>query len=280
MFLHVAQGLGFAIECGFFMLVAKWISDQAADDHFDANQEIEKNANLAVGLRRAGLYLGVAIGMYGSVSSGISHGFWNDAQALARDGVLIVIFTMISRIVNDKVIIPGIDNNTAIKDKNVAVGLTEAGGYIATGLVMYGAASGEGGPWWSTIVWFALGQVALLMMIRIYEWKTPYEVVNEIQEGNVSAGLMLGGMMVAMGFILKGAIAGPSSGWIPDLEAFGISTINSVVLLVFLINNLVDRFFLPGTEIQTEIGDQNIAAISVVISVKIAMAIFISAVVL
>lgn len=281
MLIHAGQGVGFAIECGFFMLLAKLISDHAVKKQYNANQEIEEHANLAVGLRRTGLYLAVAIGMYGSISSGNSYGFWQDAWTLAIDGMLIVVFTMVSRLLSDWVIIHNIDNTKAVKEGNLAVGLVEAGGYIATGLIMYGSVSGQGGSWWSSIVWFVLGQIAILILAFLYEWVAPYKVVKNIREGNAAAGLMLGGMMVAMGFILKGAISGPSIGWIPDLQAFGISLINSIALLLVIFHQFVDRIFLPGTTIRTEIErDKNISAISVVVAVKIAMALFISAIVL
>jgi uncharacterized membrane protein YjfL (UPF0719 family) len=278
---HAVQGFGFAIECGFFMWLAKMVFDLTTMSHYDPNYEIEENSNLAVGLDRAGLYLGIAIGMYGSVSSGVSHSFLQDSQALAVDGVMIVVFTLISRFLTNRVIIANIANQTALKQGNVAVGLVEASGYIATGLIMYGSVTGEGGAWWSIIVWFALGQLALLILVYLYEWMTPYKVVDNIKKGNVAAGLMLGGIMVAMGFILKGAISGPSLGWVMDLEAFAISLVNSIVLLLVIFHQLVDRIFLPGTTIKTEIErDQNSAAIAVVVSVKVAMALFISAIVL
>ncbi|MBF0369052.1 MAG: DUF350 domain-containing protein [Magnetococcales bacterium] len=278
---HAAQGVGLAIACGFFMWLAKFFSDHAASKRFDSDHEIEENSNLAVGLRRGGLYGAIAIGMYGSVSSGISQGFMADLTVLALDGILIVLFTMLCGTLNDKVIIDGIDNDQAVLEGNIAVGLTEAGGYLATGLIMYGAVSGEGGPWWGSMVWFVLGQLALLTMIYLYEWMTPFNVVENIRQGRAASGLMLGGMMVAMGFILKGAISGVSNGWSADLQAFGLSFINSLFLLLVVFHQFVDRIFLPGTTIQTEIErDNNTAAILVVITVKIALALFISAVVL
>ena len=52
-----------------------------------------------------------------------------------------------------------------------------------------------------------MGQAALILFALIYDWVTPFNIVDEIQKGNAAAGLMLGGTLVTLGIILSFAIA-------------------------------------------------------------------------
>ena len=100
----------------------------------------------------------------------------------------------------------------------------------------------------------------------------------QIQGGNVAAGLMLGGMLVAFGFVLNASLMGPFVGWTEDVLAFGASAGMGVVLLM-LLQWPIDRLFLPGTTLRSEIEEnRNPAAIAVAVAVKIALALVISAV--
>ncbi len=270
-----AQSIWFVGIVGAFLLLTKYIADKLAG--FDADDLIEEKSSASVGFRRAGLYLGTAIAMYGAVV-GQSKGFASDTLSLLTDGVMITVFMIIARAVNDNLIVRGIDNNRAIEKGNATVGIVEAGSYIATGIIAYASVTGEGGPWWSSLAYFVLGQVVLISVMALYEKNTAWSVIDNIRKDNVSAGLMLAGIMISISIVLKGAIAGPFHGWFQDLVGFGISTAAGLVMILIILNKFIDRFFLPGTDIRTEIDrDQNLAAIAIVVSVKIALSFVISA---
>ena len=277
--LHLfATTTAYAVIACFFMWVAKKLADSRVADGFDANYEIEEQGNLALALRRAGFYVGVAVGMLGALS-GSSIGFVSDVKELALDGALVTAFLFVALYLNNWVIVHGIDNDGAIRQKNVAVGLTELGSYVATGLIAYGAFSGQGGGVVSAIVFFTLGQAALLVFVVLYEAITPFRVIEEVRANNASAGLMLAGMVIALGWIIKASIVGDFHGWSQDLSTFGVSVVIGIILLL-LFTVPVDKLFLPGTTIRTEIErDQNVAAIAVTVGVKVSVALVIGAVV-
>jgi len=268
-----ALGMVYLLEIFAFMYMAKYLSDHRVSSKFDANHEIEENSNGGIGLRRGGLYLAIAIGMLGTVTApSMAHSFLGDILAVALDGMFVLVFVMTARIIFDAVVIHDLDNDQAIKDGNKAVGFVEAGGYIATGVIAFSSFHGEGGPWYSSLVFFVLGQVVLLAMVRAYEVFAPFNAVEEVYRGNEAAGLLLGGMMVAIAFMLYGAISGPFTGWLADLTSFALSAAAGIVLMIFVINKYVDQLFLPGTDIRTEVvRDRNVAAITVVVAVKIAL---------
>ena len=82
----MGQGLCYALVSILFIFLAKKLDDWRTKD-FDDDRHID-DGNLAVGLRRAGLYLGIAIGMIGALS-GDSAGFRADMRYLLIDGVII-----------------------------------------------------------------------------------------------------------------------------------------------------------------------------------------------
>ena len=142
---------------------------------------------------------------------------------MLTEGVAIVVFLFVAQALTDRVVIHGISNRQALRDGNVAVGLGELGVYVATGLIAYGSFAGEGGGIVAGLVFFAVGQVALLALAALYERVTAWSVIQNIRDGNAAAGLMLAGMLVAFGFILHASLLGPFSGWGPDLAAFALS---------------------------------------------------------
>jgi uncharacterized membrane protein YjfL (UPF0719 family) len=261
------------------MFIAKKLADFRVRGVYNADYEIETAENTSVALRRVGLYLGIAIAMFGALSTGNTNGFEKDLVAQLVDGSLIIIFLAVAMYINDKILLSGIDNTQALKDNNISVGLVEMGAYIGTGLIAYGSFAGTG-PWYSSIVFFILGQIMLIAMVKVYEYFSSYDALEEIKNGNIPAGLMVGGTMVAYGLILKASIMGPFNGWEQDLIGFGISAFSGIVLLV-LVNMGIDKLFLPNTNVHKEIKiDRDLPPIMVVVAVKIAIALTISAVVL
>ncbi|MBI9074429.1 MAG: DUF350 domain-containing protein [Desulfatibacillum sp.] len=259
-----------------YVVIAKKLMDWRTKD-MDDDYEIEENSNAAVGLQRAGLYLGIALGMTGALAGG-SHGFTRDVVALAWEGALIVVLLFISRELCDRIILKGIDNDAEAANANTAVGFAEMGVYISSGLILAGAFAGEGGGLLSALVFFVLGQLSLIILYYIYETATPFNIRDEIQAGNAAAGLNAAGMMVALGIILKSSISGPAMGWARDLSAFGVNAAAGLLML-FIFRFIIDWLLLPSTDYETEIKrDRNLAAMALTEGVLLAMAVIIAAV--
>ena len=272
------QGLVFIVVVLVFMFLMKLWRDWRT--HFDSDEEVEERSNLAVGLRRAGLYLAIAIAMVGAVS-GSPQGFVPDITALVIDGILAVILLAGARIFNDYVTLGKVDNDTEAKSGNVAVGLVEAGSIVATGLILYGAFVGESPDLLngvlSVLVFAVLGQIALLLFYEAYQFITPFDVKHEIRSGNPAAGAAVAGMLIALGFILKASIAGPFVGWVDDIVSFAIYAVIGILVLL-LFRKVIDWLFLPNTNLAAEVArDQNVAAIVMAQGAIIAVALVISA---
>jgi len=238
----------------------------------------------------AGLYLGIAIALSGAMD-GPSKGFFLDLIQLLIDGIIITGFMFSTRFINDFIMLGNINNDAeCIKEfvqpdgskvvGNTAVGMVEAGMYIATGFILNGAISGTSGTFFqglvSAVIFFILGQITLLIFGFLYELITPFNVRNEIKNNNLAAGIGLGGVLMALGIILMASISGPFKGWANDFTSFGIYALFGIAMLL-IFRKVIDRLLLPTTNIATEVkADRNIAALIVVASAINAVAIIIA----
>jgi len=282
------QGVCYALVSISFIFLAKQLDDRRTKE-FDDDRHID-DGNVAVGLRRAGLYLGIAIGMAGALSGG-SAGFWADMLYLLADGIVVTGCLFFSRFINDFIMMGHINNDReCVKvfmlgdgrtaTGNTALGMVEAGMYIATGFILNGSMSGSGGSFaqslGSALLFFVLGQVVLLGFGLVYEFVTPFHVRDEIKQNNPAAGIGLAGILVALGIILKGSLSGPFTGWANDIAGFFVYTVFGMILLLGF-SALADRCLLPTTDIATEIkDDRNVAALVVVQATIIAVALIIA----
>ncbi|MBT4511076.1 MAG: DUF350 domain-containing protein [Chloroflexi bacterium] len=269
-----------AVVLAYIWIAKKW--RDVATRKFDDDKEIEQNGNMAVGLRRFGLYLGLAIGMSAALT-GETLGFVNDLKTLAIEGALVLVMMMLSRFFNDAIILHGINNDDEAQAGNTAVGLVEAGSYIATGLIMFGAFSGGGGTvlqgYLSAMLFAVLGQVSLLIFFQAYEFVTSFNVREEVKAANPAAGLAVGCMLVALGVLLRASIAGDFQGWMVDIKSFALSTANGILLLL-IFRKVIDWLFLPNTTLRVEVEKKrNVAAVAVTQACILALAIIIAGVI-
>lgn len=276
-FMGFGKGFVFVIISVLIIGLAKFMADRRTVE-FDDDAHID-DGNLAIGVRRAGLYLGIAIALSASIG-GDSRGFLPDVITLFTDGALILICLFSCRHINDKIMLGPINNDQECMKGNASVGIVEACMYIATGFVLNGSLSGSSNTLLesvlSTIVFFILGQFTLLVFGYLYELITPFNVRDEIQNSNLAAGLGLGGILIALGIILRSSIEGPFTGWSIDIVNFGMYALYGIImLLVFRL--IIDKMLLPTTKLSVEIvEDKNVAALLVVESAIIAVAIIIA----
>ncbi len=278
--IFIAQNAAYVALILCFIYLAKLIADWRTTK-FDDDYEIGEESNFAVGIRRAGLYIGIALGMIGPLSGDAQSHFLKDLSLLAVDGVTILIFLFFARFLSDSVILSGINNDDEVQNKNSAVGIVEFGIYLATGLILNGSFSGGGNTsiisgQISSLIFFTLGQVSLILLVLLYKKVAPFDLNEEVKKGNSSAAVAVSGMLISMGIVLKNAVSGNFVSWKSDLIGFGVTAVTSIILLIIM-KHVVEFIFLKKTDLKTEIKrDQNVAAIVVIESIMIAFALVIS----
>ncbi|MCE5336715.1 MAG: DUF350 domain-containing protein [Desulfobacteraceae bacterium] len=258
-----------------FMWAIKFLDDRRT--RFVEDEEMLSGKNLAVSLRKSGIYLGVAFGLAGTLfgrSKGLPPG---DLLNFIQAGFILMALLFVAFVVNDRIILRKVDNDKAIQEGNTALGLVEFASYASSGIIMHGAFSGEGGGILAAGVFFLLGQAALVVAFYLYEALTTRNICEEIEvKKNTAAGMDVAGLLISMAVILRASVAGAFTGWMEGLKGFGIYFVAGLcaVLLFRLLGNLI---FVPGTSYDKEIaGDRNISVATLSSTVQVGVSLIIA----
>ncbi len=240
---------------------------------FDDDALIVESGNLALALRRAGLYLGGMTAMAG-VLSGPSGGLLQDLGAVLVFGIAAYAALFAARALCHRVVLRGIDDDGACKDGNVAVGVVEGGLFLASGVVLEGAVAGSSSSFWRGLVafavFFALGQVVLLAAAHAQS-RLGGGAREEIARDNRAAGVEVAGFLVAVALVLRATLAGPSQGMSADAAAFLASALAGIALLLAF-QYVVRSAFLRRASVRRALAGGNVAVAITLQSLTIAFA--------
>ena len=249
----IATGI-YLISAFVLFWLGKLVKDLTTTSYSVREELVEKD-NVALGVAMAGYYFGLVMAIGGTLS-GPSQGLENDLIDIGIYGLLAIILLNLSRLVNDGLILHGFKiRDELIDDQNAGTGAVIAASYIATGLVIFGAVSGEIGGIVTTVIFWALGQVALVLAGLVYEWITPYSIHDEIEKDNVAAGVAFAGALVGIGVIVFHASAGNFISWEVNLQDFAIEVVAGLILLP-IVRFIADVILLPGQKLTDEIANQ------------------------
>jgi uncharacterized membrane protein YjfL (UPF0719 family) len=248
------------------------LTGRLANDLLFRSKKSDHHSNLALSIRHGGLYLAIAIAMTAALQ-GSAGAFVTDVVEVLRDGAVIVFALLAAQKLHDWCIVPGLDNDRAVADGNTAVALTEFGSYIATGMIASASFGGGEGSWLTAIVFFVLGQLALIAGFWAQELILPGSFVAEVIRGREGAGVTVAGVLIALGVILRTSIAGPFLGWGASLRALGLYAIGGIAFLVAF-QEIFTYVFVKRRHIEDQY--HNVGTSSVVACGQIAIALVIS----
>ncbi|WP_375578043.1 DUF350 domain-containing protein [Marivirga tractuosa] len=222
-------------------------------------EELVKKDNLAFSMAHTGYLIGLLIAI-GSAIIGPSEGLINDIIDISIYGALAIVLLNISVIITDKVILTKFSvRKEIIEDQNVGTGVIEAAVSISSGLIIFGAITGESDSLSagliSAIAFWAIGQFALILVAKIYNIITPYDIHEHIEKDNVAVGIGFAGAIVAMGNLIRFGISGEFYGWASKLSEAGLE-IGAGLILLPVLRYLTDKILLPGEKLTDEIINQ------------------------
>ncbi len=252
----------------------KLVDDKRAP--FDEDKAMLLESNLAVGLRKSGICLGVFLALAG-ILSGKSPKIFVDLWNFLQGAVMIVILLFVTFEINKRIILLKVNNDEAIANGNVAVGAVEFSVFVGAGIIMNGAFSGEGGGLLAAGVFFALGQIALVIAFYLEAAISRRNIQEEIEiKGNIAEGVDVAGILIAISIILRASIIGPFTGWIPGLQEFGVY-LGLGLLALFVFKALARKIFMPRVSYADEMDKQRNEAVAIFVAcIEISVAIFIA----
>ncbi len=247
---------GLILIAAFYVLlfIGKIINDLLHRE-YKLNFELVEKDNAALALAIAGYYSGLVLAIGGAlVGPGIS--IIDDLMDLCIYGLLSIILVNASWYICDKLILFRFKvSEELIRDHNQGTGAVSAGMSIASGFIIFGAVQGKGGSIWTVIVFWAIGQIILILAGLIYNLITPYKIHDEIKKDNVAAGVSFAGALVAVGVIVGLAAESDFESWATSLPDYlGYAALG--LALLPLIRLLTDKVLLPTVNLTDEIARQ------------------------
>lgn len=240
------------------LFFGKWVF-QITKPGIKVAEELVEKDNLAFSFAYVGYFAGLLLAV-GSAIYGESNGLWIDLEDLAIYGGLAIVLLNLSSLIMDKVSLRHFSIWKEITlDRNVGMGIIEGANYLASGLIIFGAVSGESGDLlfgiYTAVAYWALGQVLIIVAMGIYDWLTPYSLHKEIEKDNNAAGVAFAGLIIAVGNIIRHALMGDFATWSDTLVEVAYES-GLGLLILPLIRTLVDRILLPGRKLSDEIAAQ------------------------
>lgn len=239
-------------------LIGKFIY-QLLHPSLKVKEELVKKDNFAFAIAHVGYYIGLLFAI-GSAIVGPSNGLLTDVIDIAVYGLLAIVLLNISIFLSDYLILRKFSmRKEIIEDQNVGAGVVEAATSVASGLIIFGAVSGESDNLLfgilTAVVFWAFGQLALIVTTRIYNWITPYNLHEHIEKDNVAVGVGFAGAIIAIGNLIRFGLTGDFDGWLPTFTEAGFELVVGLILLPVM-RLITDKILLPGERLTDEIINQ------------------------
>ena len=251
------------VSCS-MLIFSKWLFMRFAK--YNMYEEIKKG-NVTGIITYLGFLLGVCAIQIGA--------FVGPSNTLFRYEILSYImyslmgsFLMIfSGYVVEKAILHKFSNvDEIVRDRNIGTAAVHFGMYLASGLIISACVTGETivahGRCYgviSTLIYYVMGMIFLILFAKLYDMLTPYSLLGEIEADNVAVGVAFGGNLIAIGLILMRATIGDIGTWQQGLILYFID-LSAIILLLPSVRFLLDRLIVKEINITKEIKHNNVAA--------------------
>jgi len=241
-------------ECFLLFLIGKF-AYKLFQRKIKVGVELVEKDNFAFAVAHVGYFIGLLLAISSAIV-GPSNGIWIDVMDIAIYGLLAIVLLNISIIINDKIILRKfVVYKEIIDDQNVGTGVIEGANAVATGLIILGSVSGEGGGIDTALVFWVIGQVLLIITAYFYSWITPFDVHDQIEKDNIAVGLGFAGAIVAIGNLIRYGLMIDFVSWQESITNVGIDVLIGLIFLP-LARTLTDKILLPGRSLTDELVNQ------------------------
>lgn len=236
--------------------IGKVVNDLLHREYRLTHELVEKD-NPALALAVAGYYVGLVLAIGGALA-GPTRGIVSDLIDLFIYGLLAVILLNLSWYVCDLLILRHFKvSDELIRDRNPGTGVVCMAVSLASGVIVFGAVTGQGGNIWTAIAFWASGQVMLILATEVYNRITPYDIHKEIEKDNVAAGVGFAGALLAVGIVVGLTAQRDFVSWQDDLGGFVLASLVGLALLP-AVRLLTDKVLLPTVNLTDEIAGQEV----------------------
>lgn len=252
--------LAYTVLSLLFLIVSRKVY-QLLHKEVDMNYELVEKDNFAFAFANVGYLSGIIIALGGALTGGTSGNLLNDIIDFSLYAFISIILLNLSIILNDFLILRRMNlKHELVEDQNVGVGVLEAAISVATGLIIYGAVSGDSthdvmNGFFTTVIFWAIGMLLFVISTVVYNAILNYNLLDEIKKNNFAVGVAYSGVIISIANLVRHGIQGDFISW----EVSGYSILyNSIIALAILpiVRLIADKLLLPGQKLTDELVNQ------------------------
>lgn len=234
-------------------LLLIWLSKKLFDlfAHYALEYQLVKADNKAIAIAFVGYLAGVIVILEGALENPQNNLGW-DLLGVGIWGIVGILLLNLAGKMNERWLLRFCNSKAELLDnRNVAVGITVAGSYLGSAMIIRSVIIGEPLGWLFevtlTIFYFLLGQIAFYLFSLLYKKVAQYDFCQEIISGNEAAGISFAFNLVAIGVLLA----------IPIRVSYSLAlflawfVLGSTVMVLFRF--IVDRIIIPLEKLDEEI---------------------------
>lgn len=224
--------------------------------NIDIDNELVEKDNLAFAFANVGYFIGLLIAIWSLfIGDDLGH-IVDNLLAIFTFGLISIVLLNASIVLTDKFVLKKFAlRKEIIEDQNVGTGVIEAAVCIANGLIIHGVLAENPDGYLEVLGLWALAQVLLLAVAKVYNLITPYDIHEEIEKDNVAAGVGYAGAIVAIANLIRFGAHMEAETWWVVLENMGLETGIGLIMLP-IARILTDKILLPGRNLTDEIINQ------------------------
>lgn len=258
MIIAISESVSYVFGAFVMFYIGKLVYD-FIHKKIDVKSELVEKDNFAFSIAHTGYLIGLLFAI-GSSIVGPSNGIVNDFIDMGIYGGISIILLNLSIIICDKIILRRFSvYKEIIEDRNEGTGAVEAAVSVASGLIIFGAVSGESTSIehgiLTAVVFWTVGQLVLIATSIIYNLTLSYNVSDEIEKDNVAVGVAFSGILIAIANLVRFAVSGDFISWSESFSNIGFDLIIGLLLLP-VVRFLADKVLLPGRKITDELVNQ------------------------
>lgn len=235
------------------LAIAKLLNDWISP--YDLNDQLTAADNKAIGLAFTGYFISIVIIIHSVLSAGTTKGLWADIIDTSFWSLIGIALLQVSRFVNNKWLLHKFDVwKELLSDKNVGAGAIQCGAYIGSAFMIKAALYGNEETTFlfsfiSAVVYFAIGQIAFILLSILYQRISTFDLHKEIENDNIAVGVGFGMTLIAAGILL--------SGYLIKYDSFlGLALWFMCGAFFFVVGRyLIDKIILPNASLDAEISE-------------------------
>lgn len=246
--------LVYLAACFILFLLGKW-AYQLFHRKVNVQHELVEKDNFAFAIAHVGYFIGLLLAI-GSAVVGPSSGLVQDLIDIFLYGIIAIVLLNLSVFINDALVFRRFSMyKEIVEDRNAGTGVIEAANSIATGLIIMGAVSGEGGGVVTALAFWGIGQVLLMLTGWVYNLIVPYDVHDYIEKDNIPVGLAFAGAIISIGNLIRYGLMTDFFSWTESLINVGLD-VGLGLLFLPVVRLFADKILLPGRNLTDELINQ------------------------